>query len=446
MVSGSQNLDNIKKPDTWKLWTQKRYVLTFLVFLGYFNIYCLRTNMSIGIVAMTQDRVITLSNGTNLIVVAEFDWDNVLQGYVLSSFFYGYMVTQLLGGILGRKFGGKLIFGGGIASTAFITVISPWLAEWSVYALIVSRILMGLFEGVTFSSLFTLWIKWLPPNERARCMAQVNSGSYTGAIFAMMVLAYLADAAGWRSIFWLSGGLGLVWFVAWLYLVSESPDTDPTITPEELNYIKSNRKESTKRQNFRDIRWTNIITSKAAWSLHVLFFCESWGFYTLLTQLPKYFKDIFAFDISKSGVLSAIPYVALALMMQLSGVLLDKITRWLSTTNARKLFVLIGFLAQTGFMLGAAFGNAVALTVFCLTMAVGLGSMSIAVMTVNSLDIAPLHSGILFGIANTIGTSTGIISPIAAGYIISTENPVKRQLSSGELYFICRRVFTYLGR
>lgn len=80
----------------------------------------------------------------------EFDWDNVIQGYILSSFFYGYLTTQLLGGLIGNKIGGKLVFGGGIAVTALVTLISPWLAEFSVYALLVARILMGVFEVSTF--------------------------------------------------------------------------------------------------------------------------------------------------------------------------------------------------------------------------------------------------------------------------------------------------------
>lgn len=57
-------------PSTWKLWTQRRYVLTFLVFCGYFNIYALRVNMSIGIVAMTQNQVETLENGTEISLVS----------------------------------------------------------------------------------------------------------------------------------------------------------------------------------------------------------------------------------------------------------------------------------------------------------------------------------------------------------------------------------------
>ena len=40
-----------------------------------------------------------------------FDWDARMQGLVLSSFSFGYVTTQLVGGILAEQFGGKWIFG-----------------------------------------------------------------------------------------------------------------------------------------------------------------------------------------------------------------------------------------------------------------------------------------------------------------------------------------------
>lgn len=69
-----------------------------------------------------------------------------MQGYVLSSFFYGYILTQLPGGWLAAKIGGKRVYGIGIAATAFFTLITPVLAHSSVYLLLTVRIIEGVFE------------------------------------------------------------------------------------------------------------------------------------------------------------------------------------------------------------------------------------------------------------------------------------------------------------
>lgn len=76
----------------------------------------------------------------------EFDWDSKTQGLVLSSFFYGYISTQLLGGWLGARIGGKRVIGLGIAVTAFLTIITPPLVRINVYILLVLRIIEGICE------------------------------------------------------------------------------------------------------------------------------------------------------------------------------------------------------------------------------------------------------------------------------------------------------------
>lgn len=43
---------------------------------------------------MTEIKTVLLPNGTE-IFEQEFDWDSKQQGIVLSSFFYGYIVTQV---------------------------------------------------------------------------------------------------------------------------------------------------------------------------------------------------------------------------------------------------------------------------------------------------------------------------------------------------------------
>lgn len=65
---------------------------------------------------------------------------------MLSSFFYGYIITQLPGGYLALKFGGKNLFGLGILSTAVFTLLTPVAARTSVAVLVALRILIGLCE------------------------------------------------------------------------------------------------------------------------------------------------------------------------------------------------------------------------------------------------------------------------------------------------------------
>ena len=76
----------------------------------------------------------------------EFNWDNELQGFILGSFFYGYISTQLVGGRLAEAYGTKWLLFGSILSSSALSVLTPFAARWSPYAFIALRVLMGIGE------------------------------------------------------------------------------------------------------------------------------------------------------------------------------------------------------------------------------------------------------------------------------------------------------------
>ena len=66
-------------------------------------------------------------------------------GLILASFFFGYVITQLPGGWLGARFGGKYLFGLGVLCTSVLTIFTPLAARHSAgMLLILVRILEGL--------------------------------------------------------------------------------------------------------------------------------------------------------------------------------------------------------------------------------------------------------------------------------------------------------------
>ncbi|XP_077290239.1 major facilitator superfamily transporter 9 isoform X2 [Arctopsyche grandis] len=410
-----------QEQSTWKFWRRRRYIVAVLAFFGFFNVYALRVNLSIAVVAMTENKTLILSNG-NLSYGPEFDWDNQMKGLVLSSFFYGYIVTQLPGGWLATRFGGNRVFGIGIGATALLTLLTPLCAHISTSLLVAIRVLEGIFEGVTYPCIHAVWARWAPPLERSRLATLAFSGSYAGTVVSMPVCSILAAKLGWPSIFYVFGVIGLIWFAIWWGVVKEGPECDPNISPSELKYIQDslgNRPElSGKVINHP---WKDILKSGPVWAIVAAHFSENWGFYTLLTFLPTFMRDVFDFKLSATGVLSAIPYLAMAIILQIAGHLADWLQRKriLNTTQVRKLFNCSAFLAQTIFMVAASFApNATGCIIF-LVIAVGLGGFAWSGFSVNHLDIAPQHASVLMGLSNTVATLPGIISPLLAGAIVT---------------------------
>lgn len=52
-----------------------------------------------------------------------------------------------------------------------------------------------------------------------------------------------------------------------------------------------------------------MLKSKPVWAINFAHFAENWGFYLLLTLLPTYMSQTFKFNLSKSGFISALPYL-----------------------------------------------------------------------------------------------------------------------------------------
>ena len=64
-----------------------------------------------------------------------FDWDAQMQGLVLSSFSFGYVTTQLVGGVLAERFGAKWIFGVCILLCSLLEFLVPVAAKGNVFSL-----------------------------------------------------------------------------------------------------------------------------------------------------------------------------------------------------------------------------------------------------------------------------------------------------------------------
>ena len=98
----------------------RRYTLILLSFAATFICYMDRVNISVAIIPMS----------------AELGWDPRTQAAVLSAFFVGYLVTQVIGGRLADRFGGKIVLAAGVLSWSFFTMVTPWAALGGLTALL----------------------------------------------------------------------------------------------------------------------------------------------------------------------------------------------------------------------------------------------------------------------------------------------------------------------
>ncbi|CAH1100744.1 unnamed protein product [Psylliodes chrysocephalus] len=420
-------LSESHKVPVWVFWRARRYLLAMMLFLGFFNSYSLRVNLSVAIVAMTQLNNITSSNGT-IYLERYFDWDTKIQGYLLGSFFYGYIFTQIVGGYLCIRFGGKPVIAAGIGVASVLTVLSPIAANINIYLFLTVRILVGVFEGIITPSAHYLHARWYPPLEKTRLVTIGLSGTYFGTVISLPLSSLLASTLGWESIFYVSGLIGIIWTMFFLLIVKNKPSEDSKISKHELTFITESLKVTKPAETSLSVPWRAILSSKHVWAASIGVTCEIWGYYTLLTQLPKFMKYCLNFDLNAAGAVSALPYIAVTIVLQASGHLADYLAtrKSFTITQLRKIFIGVGFMGQCLFLVISVYWLSKLGTIFCLIVAVGFGGFAMSAFCVNILDMAPNYGPVITAMANTLATVPGVVSPIITGYLVTDETSVEQ--------------------
>ena len=67
----------------------------------------------------------TSSSSNEISETKQFDWNSDQQGLVLGSYFYGYIPTQIIGGIIADKYNPVISYGLGIVIFSFISLFTP---------------------------------------------------------------------------------------------------------------------------------------------------------------------------------------------------------------------------------------------------------------------------------------------------------------------------------
>ncbi|XP_041979313.1 sialin [Aricia agestis] len=417
-------------------WIKCRTVLGVMGFLGFANVYAMRVNLSVAIVAMINSTTVP-SNDSSLDVCptsepsnstippkpGDFNWTPEQQSIILGSFFYGYVLTQVPGGRIAEKFGGKLVYGVGVLLTAIFTILSPIAAFVDFKFFIVVRVLEGLGEGVTYPAMHAMLARWIPPLERSKFAAYVYAGSNIGTAISLPISGWLCTldfGGGWPLCFYLFGGLGVVWFVAWMFLIYDTPQKHPRICPKEVEFITQSI--APQEEHTASIPWCKFITCLPLWAILIAQCGQSWLFYTQLTELPTYMNNILHYDIVSNSVLAAIPY----LTSWISGILISIFADFLlskgymSRLTSMKLWNTVAAFVPAFGLLGIAWAGCDRIAVMILlNVTSAFGGAVYAGNQMNHIDLSPQFAGTMYGITNAASNICGFLAPYVTGSIIS---------------------------
>jgi ACS family sodium-dependent inorganic phosphate cotransporter len=367
----------------WRSW----YTVVILCFAAAFISYIDRTNISVASIPMKE----------------QFNWTETTKGFVLSSFFIGYMLLQVVSGTLANKYGGKLVLGIAVSWWSLFTVLTPPAAFLSLPALMAARIALGLGEAAVFPASINMIGRWVPAASRSRAVALVLSGLSLGTVVALPVTGWLVREYRWPMPFYAFGIVGFLWVMVWLVGVGNGRGVDADPVPAER----------------RSIPWQRIVRTPAVWAIVVNHFCCNWSLYVLLAWLPSYFKTTFGVTLTNAGFLSAAPWLVSFVMGNVAGGVADRmINAGHSVTSVRKLMQVTGLVGTALFLLLVQTASSPLSGVLLVCGATGTWALSAGGFAPNSFDVAPRYADVIWGISNTFATLPGIVGVAVTGWLV----------------------------
>ncbi|XP_065369173.1 putative inorganic phosphate cotransporter isoform X2 [Calliphora vicina] len=433
--------DNLERPNTFGV----RHVQAILLFFGMCIGYFLRVNISAAIVPMSQ-----ASSGDTY-----HDWDSGTKSLILSSFFWGYVAAQMPASMLAKRFGGKIVLGVATAIASLITIFHPLAANNADWELICAlRVLVGFTQGVVYPCIHTLLAKWAPFPERGFLATSVYSGAQFGTALLLAVSGSIFDSSmGWPGIFYITGGIGLLWSAIFLIFGADTPRDSKIISKEEREYIEA-LTGSDQESGKMAVPWKSIFTSLPFYGLIAAHCGFTWGFYTLLTEMPTYMSSVLHLDVKSNALLSALPYFVMWLLCltvsPISDMLINR--KIISVTVSRKLFNSIGQWVPMACLiaLGYMTEDEKTLAIVLLTIGVGFNAGSFCGYLVNHMDLSPNFAGPMMGITNCISNLCSICAPLVVGAIVSNEeDPDEWRIVffiTAGVYLVCNLLFVVFGK
>lgn len=331
----------------------------------------------------------------------EFGWTDSLKGLILSAFFVGYLLMQVVGGWLAHVYGGRRVLLLALGAWSVATLLTPLAAHAWLPALIAIRILLGMGEGPLNPAAYQIMAQWVPKDGQTRAVAFYSSTGFLGTFAALACTGWLVQRHGWPFVFYLFGALGVLYVLLAQRFLPEAPRTSTNAHADEA------------------IPWRSLLSLRPFWALTFAFFCTSWIFYVLLLWMPSYFARTHGIGILGTGLYSLLPWLVMFVMMNLAGWLADVVKRrGMTLTRSRKLFACSGLTGAGAMLMLIDWADTPmrALILLCLTLA--FLAFAYSSHAPNVFDITPRHAHVMFSVMNTFGSLPGIIGVALTGVMV----------------------------
>ncbi len=371
-----------------------------LVAVGTMINYLDRTVLGIAAPSLTKDLELTAAT----------------MGLVFSAFSWSYALLQIPGGIFLDRFGTRLTYFIAVVFWSLCTALMGVVR--SLNALLLTRIGVGIFEAPCFPANSRILAIWFPQHERARANALYSVGQYVGIGFLSMPLFWITQRFGWRGLFFIVGGVGILFGLLW-WVWYRNPAESPRVNQAEMAYIEAGGGGEYKGAPVR-FEWRLV----SALLRHRQVIGASLGQFGgnstqvfFLTWFPTYLVTARGMTFIQAGFMTSLPYIGASIGVLAGGFFSDMLLKRTGSANLARKLPIVGGMLLASTIVAANYvppGNDAAVILIMSIAFFGQGMTNLGWTVIS--DVAPKKLiGLTGGIFNFSANLAGIVTPLVIG-------------------------------
>jgi len=394
-----------------------RWWMMGLLMLGSMVNYLTRSTLAVAAPTLLADLHITEK---------QYSWVvGTFQGTIMLQPAAGWVLD-----VVGLKVGLALF----VVAWAVISMAHALARTWPVFAGL--RGLLGLAEGSANPAGMKATAEWFPARERGLASGVYNIGASVGSMVAPPLVVWAILAYHWQFAFVITGALGLVWVVLWLWLY-QSPDRHRALGEEERSYIAAGQEhflasDGTRPSILRLARQRNF------WGIAIprLLADPTWG--TLTFWVPLYLSQARHFDLKQIALFAWMPFLAADLGCLFGGaVSMGLQRRGVRLINARRGAFTVGAVLMTGVAFAGLVQNPYTAVALISLAGFAHQTLSVTVITMASDLFRRNEVATVAGMAGTCGNGGLLVFNLLMGGLVATVGYTP--------FFVCLGVLDLVG-
>lgn len=360
-------------------------------------------------------------------MIDHYGLTQVGMGQVFSAFILAYGLFQVPGGWLGDRYGPRLVIALAVlwwsaftALTAVVADIVPQTLLPPVWSLVLARFAFGAGEAAAWPCFNRAIANWMSVGERAFATSVPLAGGGVGAAVAPPLIAWVLVYYGWRESFYVSGAIGAVAAVAWYVVVRDRPEDHPAVSPTELAHIRSGATDEAAASYRSGTPWRAIFANRNVYLLFASAMTCGYMVYIYMTWFVTYLVNERGLSLMQGSLYTTGPFIAMALLSPLGGVLSDVLVRRRGRRTGRRAVSMAGMLVSAASMILGTWVADIHFAIVWLSLGAGAIYFALSAHWATTIDISKEHAGTVSGIMNWGGNMGGMISPILTPILAET--------------------------